>query len=134
MPPIRLPVGVTNDTVSACWKRINDDIATFLTAKRKRGRPSKTGLATALAHHKRIETAVNALNATLQYYLMPQSGKQAELVRQAQRLLGRFENLQLKIDIDFEPLVFSRKDGTLSGQIRQPRNQDGSQRFGRTCK
>ena len=110
-----LSVGSSNETVSAFWNRITADIEAFKKAKRKRSRPSKSGIARAVAHHKPIEDEINALNATLNHYLMPQKKKRAPLVAQAERFLSRFENLRLQMNLEFESLVFDRKDGTLSG-------------------
>jgi len=115
-----LTVGSTGKTVAVVWDEIQENIKTYRAAKQSRGQEAATGTAAPVAHHKPIEDAINALDAALDEYLMPQAGKPTALVAEAERLLGNFEHLHLKVTLDFELLTFDRNDGTMQGGKLRP--------------
>lgn len=125
-----LPVGATGQTLVGLWTDIQNGVFSFGQAIKSRGRSSRTGVQASVARHIAIERDVNDLNRAMNNYLQPQRGKRkGSLVAKAQQLLGQFENLQLKIDLDYEDLAFNRNTGQLSGGLIHPHVEYCSRRL-----
>ena len=125
-----LPVGATGQTLVGLWADIQNGVSAFGQAVNSRGRSSRTGVRASVAHHIAIERDVNELNRAMNNYLQPQRGQaKGVLVAKAQQLLGKFENLQLKIDLDYEDLAIDRNTGQLSGGLIHPHVEYCSRRL-----
>ena len=117
-----LPAKTDGTTVGKVWQDATDLAAAYRQAKtvRKRGRKPKTAVSASVAHHAAIEDSLNVLNAALNFYLLPNGGKPPRLVTEAERLLRHFENVRLKLALDFENLSFDRDKGTFKGGLLHP--------------
>lgn len=117
-----LPAKTDGTTVGQVWEEASMLASTYRKAlgTRKRGRKPKAAVSAPVAHHTQIEDAVNQLNAAFDYYLLPNGTQQPRLVAEAERLLGYFENVRLKLSLDFEHLSFDRESGTFNGGRLNP--------------
>lgn len=108
--------------IAQLWDEIESGVVAFNSAKtnQRDSQEAASGMADPVARAKPIEDAVNILNTALDDYLTAPAGQTSRLVQEAERLLGRFEHLNLKLSLGFEHITFNRILGTLSGGRIKP--------------
>ena len=108
--------------IAELWDDIESAVVAFNNAKdqQRSSQEAASGVADPVARAKPIEDAANALNQALDDYLTAPAGQPSRLVQEAERLLGRFEHIRIKLKLEFEHITFNRNTGTLSGGLIKP--------------